>query len=174
MPTDVEYGNDGGQPGPSGRRSRVRWQRLYNPLVIRLLRSPLHGMMSKSTMLITYEGRRTGNVYTLPVNYTRDGDDLLAVGSREHSWWMNLRGGARIRVLVRGRTYEGSARAFEGAEARNGLLTVLRRVPAYRKHWKIEVSPDGQPIDPEALTRLGRENVLVRLSGLVPATGVSR
>jgi hypothetical protein len=47
----------------------MRWQKLYNPIVSWLLRSPLQGLMSSSTMLITFAGRKSGKTYTTPVNY---------------------------------------------------------------------------------------------------------
>lgn len=69
----------------------MRAQRPYNPVVAWILRSPLHGVMSRSTMLLNYTGRKSGRTYTTPVNYVRDGDGLLCVGAREHTWWRNLR-----------------------------------------------------------------------------------
>ena len=65
----------------------MQLQKLYNPLVLLLLRSPLHAAMSNSTMLLTFSGRKSGRTYTTPVNYVREGDELLVVGSRWHSWW---------------------------------------------------------------------------------------
>ena len=144
-------------------------QKLYNPLVIWLLRSLLHGAMSKSTILLTFTGRKSGRTYTTPVNYVRDRGDLLVVGSREHSWWKNLRGGAAVIVRVRGRDMRGEAEAFEGEAAEEGLLTMLRAVPAYRRHWKVELGEDGRPRDPEALRRVAKGNALVRIRGLEPA-----
>jgi len=73
----------------------MRWQRFYNPVLIQLLRSPLHGLLSKSVMLITYAGRKSGKEYTAPVSYVRHDGALLIVASREHAWWRNLRGGAQ-------------------------------------------------------------------------------
>ncbi len=89
-------------------------QRLYNPVVTAILRSPLHGLTSNSVMLLTYRGRRSGDVFTTPISYVRDGGDLLAVASRDHTWWKNLRGGARVRVRLRGHELEGTGRALEG------------------------------------------------------------
>ena len=51
-------------------------------------------------MLLTYTGRESGRTYTTPDNYVREGDDLLRVGSREHAWWRNLRGGQGLLALV--------------------------------------------------------------------------
>lgn len=150
----------------------MRWQKLYNPFVDRILRSPLHGLMSNSTMLISYTGRRSGKSYTTPVNYVRDGDTLLVVSPREHSWWKNLseRGGVPVVVRVRGADFKGVGQAFEGEAAieEGGLLTVLQRVPAYRRYWKVELTPKGQPADPEALSRIANDNVLVRIGDLAP------
>ncbi len=132
-------------------------QRLYNPVVAAVLRSPLHGLMSKSVMLLTYRGRRSGRAFATPISYVRDGEDLLAAASRDHAWWKNLRGGAPVKVRLRGRELKGRGRAFEGEAAEGGLLCVLRAVPAYRKHWGVELDEGGGSKDPAALARIARE-----------------
>jgi deazaflavin-dependent oxidoreductase (nitroreductase family) len=147
----------------------VRLQKLYNPIVARILCSPLHAAMSNSTMLLTFTGHKSGRTYTTPVNYVRDGDELLVVGSRGHSWWKNLRGAAVVSVRVRGREMRGEAEAFEGEAAEEGLLTVLRAVPAYRRYWKVELGEDDRPQEPGALRRVARDNALVRIHKLEPA-----
>jgi deazaflavin-dependent oxidoreductase (nitroreductase family) len=152
-------------------RPATQWQKLYNPLVVWLLRSPLQGMMSGSTMLINYRGRKSGQHFTTPINYTEDGDTLLIVSSRGHAWWKNLRSRAPVAVRVRGQDFGGFAEAFENEEARDGLLAVLRRVPAYRRHWKVELDASGNPTDPEALSRVARDNVLVRIDKLASLPG---
>ena len=149
----------------------MRLQRLYNPLVRWLLRSPFHRVMSASTMLLAYTRRRSGREYALPVNYVRDGDTLLAVGARDHSWWRNLRGASPVTMRLRGCEYTGIATAFEGdaAVAEGGLLTLLRRVPQYRAHWGAALDTDGNPVDPQVLARVAAGNVLVRIGSLRPS-----
>ena len=147
----------------------MRLQKLYNPIVAAILRSPLHAAMSNSTMLLTFSGRKSGRTYTTPVNYVRDGDELLVVGSRGHSWWKNLRGDAVVSVRVRGREMRSEAKAFEGEAAEEGLLAVLRAVPAYRRYWKVELGDDDRPHSPDALRRVARDNALVRIRKLEPA-----
>lgn len=150
----------------------MRWQQLYNPFVTAILRSPLHALMSDSTMLITYTGRRSGKTRTTPVNFVVDGETLLSVSPRGRSWWKNLRGkdGAPVAVRLRGMDFKGVGRAFEGEAAveEGGLLTVLQRVPAHRRYWKVELTPEGEPKDPGDLSRVARDNVLVRIRDLVP------
>jgi deazaflavin-dependent oxidoreductase (nitroreductase family) len=125
----------------------VRWQKLYNPMVSWLLRSPLHGLISSSAMLIGYTGRQSGRTYTTPVNYVLDGDTLLVVSPRDRIWWRNLRVASPVTVRVAGRDLRDVGRAFEGGDAveEGGLLTVLQKAPAFRRYWRVELDPDGQP-----------------------------
>ena len=53
-----------------------------NPVVSAILRSPIHGMLSRRVMLLTVRGRRTGTWYTVPVGYVRqDGALDVLVGT---------------------------------------------------------------------------------------------
>ena len=45
---------------------------IFNPFMVWLLRSPLHKLASKNTLLITFTGRKSGKKYTTPVNYASD------------------------------------------------------------------------------------------------------
>jgi hypothetical protein len=92
------------------------------------------------------------------------------VSPRSRLWWRNLRGGAPVTVYVRGQTLEGVGRAFEGEGAvkEGGLLTVLRKAPAYRRHWGVQLDRNGQPNDPQDLLRVAQTNALVRIGDLNP------
>jgi len=94
-----------------------------NPVVSAILRSPIHGMLSRRVMLLTVRGRRTGTWYTVPVGYVRqDGALDVLVGNRQaKAWWRNLEGGAPVELVLRGRavparaealTFERDARSF--------------------------------------------------------------
>lgn len=85
----------------------MRLHELYNPIVA-ILRSPLHAVMRKSLLLLGFRGRKSGREYTTPISYVPDGEDLLAVASRDHAWWKNLRGGASVGVRLRGRELKGT------------------------------------------------------------------
>ena len=75
-----------------------------NPLARWLLTSPLHPLASWYVMSLRFPGRRTGHAYDVPVVYHRGEDGVLeAITSRRGVWWRNLRGGADITVLLRGR-----------------------------------------------------------------------
>ena len=74
----------------------------YNSIMSAVLRSPLHGMLSKNMMLITVTGKKSGREYTTPVSFTRQGDDLWVISKRERTWWRNLIGGAPVRLELKG------------------------------------------------------------------------
>jgi deazaflavin-dependent oxidoreductase (nitroreductase family) len=89
----------------------------YNSLITALLRSPLHGLLSGSFMLLTVIGRKTGRAYTTPVNYGRTGDTLTCFSKRDRTWWRNLRERAPVAVLLRGRERRGLGVVVETDEA---------------------------------------------------------
>lgn len=76
--------------------------RIQNPFMKWLLRSPLHGMVSGMYLLMTFTGRKSGTVYTTPVQYHRDGKRVVVVTSRAYKWWKNLEGGTTVRLRLRG------------------------------------------------------------------------
>jgi hypothetical protein len=53
--------------------------RLVNPVVRLLLRSPLHRLLSGSLVVSTYQGRKSGRWRSPPGMYARDGQDLCII-----------------------------------------------------------------------------------------------
>lgn len=142
-------------------------QPFYNRLMSTLLRSPLHGLISASIMLITVTGRRSGSTYAVPVNYVRDDGTLIVMTQADRTWWRNLRGGAPVIVRLRGREYHARAEAFESAsEVAAALVAVARLRPAYARYFGIDLGADGQPTDPDAAQRAAQGRVIVRVSDL--------
>ena len=77
-----------------------------------LLRSPAHGVLSDKLLLLTFTGRKTGRRFSIPMNYTEQGDKILLVpqSPERKTWWRNLRGeGAPVRVRLRGTDRTGWA-----------------------------------------------------------------
>jgi F420H(2)-dependent quinone reductase len=86
--------------------------RIVNPALRTILRSPIHRLASRRFALITYTGRRSGRDYTIPCFYRDKGDEVtIAVGWPERKvWWRNLTGeGGAVRLLVQGQELRGHA-----------------------------------------------------------------
>jgi hypothetical protein len=96
-------------PLPTAQRQPPpKWlYRIVNGVMILLLRSPLHGLLSKVIMLITFTGRKSGKQFTTPISYLRDGKVITCfTGS---PWWKNLQGGAPVILRIEGQTLNGIA-----------------------------------------------------------------
>jgi len=117
---------------------RRLFRRIANPVVRRVLRSPLHRLLSARLLLLAYRGRRTGRRYELPLLYARDGGGVLLVALTPdgHGWWRNVRG-REVELLVAGRTLTARAELAADAEAARAAFAralpwsrpVLRRAP---------------------------------------------
>jgi F420H(2)-dependent quinone reductase len=79
--------------------------RLVNPVVRLLLRSPLHPVLSRSLVILSYQGRKTGRWRSLPCMYARDGQDLYVVPGQPDRkvWWRNLRQPTQVCLRLQGR-----------------------------------------------------------------------
>ena len=73
----------------------MKWSKLYNPLMLWLLRSPLHGVVSSMYMVVNFTGRKSGKAYSTPVEYWQDGDTLMFFTTRSRVWLALELGGAR-------------------------------------------------------------------------------
>ena len=99
---------------------------VLNPVMERLLRSPLHGLVSDSVALITFTGRKTGAEYTTPVGYVEE--DGRVVVFTQSDWWKNLRGGRPVRLRIQGEEREGVATATnDPAEVADHVERYLER-----------------------------------------------
>lgn len=134
-------------PAESRIRSTVpsiRVLHAINPFVSAILRSPLHVLLSRQLMLLTYTGRKTGKRYTIPVGYARGGEEFLVFSSR--TWRRNLRGGAPVEVLLQGRQYAATAVPIEDPE--EVVAEVERTIARYGRkgaEWRTGVALDATP-----------------------------
>jgi hypothetical protein len=138
-----------------------------NPAVRLLLRSPLHILLSRTLLLLTYTGRTSGKHYTIPVTYSR-ADDVVTVFTH-HSWWKNVRGRAPVVVEIKRRRFEGIAEAISDDRPviAAALRAHLREHSGMARFYHVPLDANGQP-DPDAVWQAARFVVLVRIQ-LVPA-----
>ncbi|MBI4672931.1 MAG: nitroreductase family deazaflavin-dependent oxidoreductase [Chloroflexi bacterium] len=122
----------------------------YNSIIAWLLRSPLHGMLSGSMMLLTYTGRKSGKTFMTPVEYLRVGNALYVISRRERTWWRSLQPanaqGVPVFLRLQGQDVEGNACAMvDEAQVAQELSAYLGARPAYAKFWHIGLDANGQP-----------------------------
>ncbi len=136
----------------------------YNPLITAILRSPLHGLVSKHMLLLTYTGHKSGTEHTLPVNYLRNGDCLTVISFRHRTWWRNFRDSASVTLRLCGKTVPATAQAIadEDGVLPNQLITLISTYPRYATYLGIALGADGTP-DAGAVREAAKTHVLVHL-----------
>ncbi len=121
-----------------------------------VLRSPVHGMVSKTVLLISFTGRKSGKTYTTPVDYSQDGDQVTIF--THAGWWKNLRGGAPVTLHIRGRELQGLAEPVaEDKQAVAAALTEhLQKVPSDARYYGVTFdnhrSPRAEEVEQAAQT----------------------
>lgn len=135
----------------------------YNVFMKWILRSPLHGMLSKNTMLITVTGRKSGRPITTPVNYVRDGNVLSVTSYRHRTWWRNLRGGAPVTLRLLGKDIHATANVIEDdAGVSRGLMAHLQKVPEYAKYYQVSLDSSGQPVTAD-VARSAKDRAIIHV-----------
>lgn len=130
--------------------------KMINPSVRWLLRSRLHGLMSKNTLLLEFEGRKSGRELSTPISYYEDDGVFRGFTERRFGWWRNLEYG-RVHAIVRGRRYEVDVDLEQGeAEIREGLRSFLRAVPRDASHAGVALSADGTPLEEDIAKVAGK------------------
>jgi deazaflavin-dependent oxidoreductase (nitroreductase family) len=134
----------------------------YNPIMMWLLRSPLHGMLSGNTMVITYTGRKSGKTFSTPVNYVRDGDTLWTVSFRRRTWWRNLHD-SPVQLRIQGKDVTGVATAMtDQQEVADCLMIYLRKAPQIAKYIGVGLDTSGRP-NPGGVAEAAKTRSMVRV-----------
>ncbi len=119
-----------------------RWFRLIsNALMKLILPSPLHGLFSKTTLLITVTGRKSGTAYVVPVDYLQSGSSIAIFSSKKHRWWRNIGEGADVRLVVRGKQLDGYA-TVETPEPDEVAQTMRKLYPRMTVRQAAEIAPN--------------------------------
>lgn len=99
-----------------------------NNFVSGLLRSPAHRLLSGRILLLSYRGRRSGRVHSLPVGYRREGARLVITVARPETkrWWRNFEQPRPVELRLRGRRMAGVAVLAEHGETHRVVVSDLR------------------------------------------------
>jgi hypothetical protein len=140
---------------------------IINPIMRTLLRSPIHGLLSRSLMLITFTGRKSGRQFTTPVRYVVQDGVVRCFTSKQNLWWRNLRGGANVTLRISGRDQACRAIAIEDdpATIKSHLSQYLAVFPQDAAYHDIRLGP-GKKLVEEDLERASSEAVVVEARSL--------
>jgi F420H(2)-dependent quinone reductase len=132
----------------AGRR-QARIMRAVNVPMRAVLSLPFPTPLSANLMLLSYTGVKSGKAYRQPVSYARDGETLLTPGGGR--WTLNLKGGRKVALRLRGRTVPAHADLVsDPAEVERLLGVIAVGNPRAMSFIPLPRRPDGR-LDPDAL-----------------------
>jgi hypothetical protein len=138
------------------KRPPVALFRTTNRLIRPLLTSPLHGILSKRLMLLTYTGRRSGRRITIPIGYFDGEPGTVLAMSSTTTWVANLRDGRTVRLRIRGRDHDAVPTVIQDTE------TFARFVEGSPGAAKITGLPADRKTTPEELHAAAQKAYLVK------------
>ncbi len=127
-----------------------------------VLRSPMHGLVDKTVLLISFTGRKSGKTYTTPVSYSQcEGEVYIFTHA---AWWKNLRGDAPITLRIRGRELRGLAEpvAQNKQAVAAGLAAHLQKVPSDAKYYGVTFNDRKNP-SAEEVEKAAQTVVMIRV-----------
>ena len=127
-----------------------------NPVMRRLLRSPLHGLVSRDIAILHFTGRKSGRALNTPLSYVKDGRKVLFLSSQNTGWWKNFRGGE---------SPVGTAVLMEGdSEAlRDGVRRFLSALPRDAIVYGIKLDKSKRPTE-SSLAKAAHRLVVVEVA----------
>jgi len=133
---------------------------ILNKTMKLVLRSPAHGMISKTILLITFTGRKSGKTYTTPVSYSQFGDQVNIF--THASWWKNLSSGSSVTLRIQGREYKGLVEpvAEDQQAIAAGLEAHLRKVPFDAKFYGVTFDANKNP-NAEEVEKAAQDVVMI-------------
>ena len=136
--------------------SLTKW--LVNPVMSRFLN---RGIGSRTLMVLEFTGKETGRPYSFPVGYMQEGETLFCYSP--FSWWRNLRGGAPVTVVLRGRKLTGIANVnTDTNQIATGLDSYLRHNPGDAFFFRVKLDQNRRP-NPDDIVKAARANVQIRI-----------
>jgi deazaflavin-dependent oxidoreductase (nitroreductase family) len=127
-----------------------------------VLRSPVHGMVSKTVLLISFTGRKSGKTYTTPVSYSQSGDQVNIF--THANWWKNLHSEGPVTLHMRGRELQGlpESVARDKQAVAAGLAAHLRKVPSDARYYGVTFDDHGNP-NAEEVEKAAQTVVMIRV-----------
>jgi hypothetical protein len=140
------------------------FMKIGNLFVKIILRSPLHGVLSKNTLIISYMGRKSGKRYSIPTNYSLDGNTVRIVSFKDRVWWRNLGSGVPVTLQLKGKSFSGRAEIFsEESNVAEGLKAYLQPIPNLVRYFDVRLNEDGSP-NGDDISQAAKKRVIIEVT----------
>ncbi|NRB41634.1 MAG: hypothetical protein HRU20_24715 [Pseudomonadales bacterium] len=141
-----------------------RWGfKLLNPAMNTLLRSPLHGVVSRRLMAIEYTGVKSGKAFSVPVSYFRKEGHIYCF--TDGRWWNNFKTPREVQLIIEGKAYKASAVAIRDDRPAfiDVLASLIHRFPRDARYYGVQLGADRKPVTGE-LELAADNQIMVKFS----------
>lgn len=93
--------------------------KLFNPILKTILRSPFRSLLPDNWVILTYTGRKTNKKRSLIFHVAQYRDEFIVVPGcfgELPNWWLNFRKDSKVDLFYKGKSIECLARAIEHDE----------------------------------------------------------
>ena len=124
----------------------MKFSNFYNPLMIWLLNSSLHSVVSRHFMILHFKGRKSGKPYAVPVEYFDFQGGIGVFTHRSRIWWKNLQNNASAQVQLQGKRLDAETNTLTDDKTtfEQALMAYLSKYPGREKAFKIRGSSDSK------------------------------
>jgi deazaflavin-dependent oxidoreductase (nitroreductase family) len=125
---------------PPNNRLMIRTTTVINRFLFKLTNGKVGGRFGKvDILLLTTKGRKSGEKRTVPLQYFKDGEDLVLVASnagddRHPAWWLNLQADPKAQVQIGGNKKRVEARKATADEKTRIWPNVTAIYPGYDEY----------------------------------------
>ncbi|NMC47003.1 MAG: hypothetical protein GYA52_09250 [Chloroflexi bacterium] len=124
-------------------RSKI-FGNLVNSFVNTILNSPLHSLMSEHSLAVHYMSRESGKKTSFPAYFYQHENAFYILVEKKEEWWRSLKGGATIKVTIKGNDHRAWAEAVhDEAELKQILGKLLKNIPELRTELDVHLDDSG-------------------------------
>lgn len=124
--------------------------RVLNPVMKKVLRSPIHRVASGKTALLHFRGRKSGREFVTPLSYVRQDQTVWFLSAHSTNWWKNFReGNVPVSIEIARETLRGTANLWDvdTDELREQVQRYLSALPRDAKFYGIKLDKNKTPIE---------------------------
>ena len=121
----------------------------------------IQSMVGQGVALLSFKGRKTAKLYTIPVSYHRQNDTVTIITKRQRRWWHNFESPIAVELRLAGHMYTGKAE-IEADDAET-----LEFITEYFKTRPIDAKAYGlarNEITKDTIARIIPHIVLIRIA----------
>ncbi|HKG55098.1 MAG TPA: hypothetical protein VKB04_12620, partial [Anaerolineales bacterium] len=102
-----------------------------------------------------------------PVGFYREGNILWVISSRNRTWWRNVRNGANVSLLLKGRTVSAFAGAvMDETAVEKRLREYIRHTPMVAKSFGIRM--ENKILSAEDIARVAKDRLFIKIKLSLP------